>query len=261
MSSLTKLTEVVVSCFYLSIKVFNFYQKKNIGLELSNFLFAGHGHLPITRLPSLRAELVQFLLEDSEASTSFGDRPYLNMYHLLELDTEATLEVFKGAFVEDETQRAMISPSVSANQIMETESDSVVGSFELIQEMVNALVSVLSKDKSQVHEYSGSDDKEPDAWPTRNDMGCIFEFIAYFISQKQAKVSKNVVTQILVHLTSESLVSTEVPEHKLEMLKKRERQVISLIEMLPESDWDAAHVLNMCENAQFFLVLFNPVYY
>ncbi|KAK4743512.1 hypothetical protein SAY87_001513 [Trapa incisa] len=213
----------------------------------------GHGNLSVTRLPSLRAELVQFLLEDSEAPTSLGYTPYLNMYHLLELDTEATLEVLRCAFVEDETQTVVGSPFDSANPTMETESDSVMGSFELIQKMVNALVSVLSKDTSQIYEHGVIDNKEPDQWPTTNDMGCILEFIAYFISQKRAKVPKIVVTQILEHLTSKNLVSTEIPENKLEMMKRRERQVLSLLEMLPESDWDAAHVLNICEKAQFFL--------
>ncbi|KAF8412055.1 hypothetical protein HHK36_000008 [Tetracentron sinense] len=69
----------------------------------------GHGTLHPTRLPSLRTELVQFLLEDSNAlnsqvTTSFklstGACP--NLYHLLQLDTEATLEVLRYAFPEDE---------------------------------------------------------------------------------------------------------------------------------------------------------------
>ncbi|XP_031383259.1 vacuolar protein sorting-associated protein 8 homolog [Punica granatum] len=214
----------------------------------------GHGNLPGTRLPSLRAELVQFLLEESEASTSSSDRPYLNLYHLLELDTEATLEVLKCAFAKDETQAPDISLSDSANQLVGTESEFVAGGLKLIQEVVDALVCILNKDISQMHEYRNDDDKVADAWPSLDDMGYLFEFIAYFISRKWAKVSRDVLTRILEHLTSDNLVSAEVPENKEELLKKREKQVLSLLETLPESDWDAAYVLNMCENAQFFLV-------
>jgi hypothetical protein len=80
---------------------------------------------PTTRLPSLRAELLQFLLEQSDAlnsqavSSLSSGGAYLNLYHLLQLDTEATLDVLRCAFVEDEIPKPNFSLHDSADENME----------------------------------------------------------------------------------------------------------------------------------------------
>ena len=215
-------------------------------------IFAGRGTIPPTRLQSLRKELVEFLLEDSNAlkSQTNSKQPYLNLYLLLELDTEATLDVLRCAFVEDEISIAGSSSLNSADQFVEEakeENDVTEPQKTLVQNTVDALVQLIDMKVSPDTTSSTGDDGSIKEWPLK-DIGYLFEFIAYYVAFQRAKVSKAVLCQILEYLTSDNVsIRSSTP-------KNREKQVLALLEVLPESDWDAAYVLELCERAQYHQV-------
>ncbi|KAK6285862.1 hypothetical protein POUND7_012041 [Theobroma cacao] len=221
----------------------------------------GQGTLPPSRLSSLRTELLQFLLEVSDgqdrksASTLAFGGAYLNLYYLLELDTEATLDVLKCAFIEDKSPKPDSSFSESGNANVEArkendlmaESDTI-----LVQKTVDALVHVLDKNVSRTDGLPSNDDTESiDAWPSKKDMGYLFEFIAYYVACGRAKISKIVLNQILEYLTLENNIPQSVSTISTETSKRREMQLLALLEVVPESDWDQSYVLQLCENAHF----------
>ncbi|XP_022757621.1 vacuolar protein sorting-associated protein 8 homolog isoform X2 [Durio zibethinus] len=223
----------------------------------------GHGTLPPSRLSSLRTELLQFLLEVSDghnrksASRLAFEGAYLNMYYLLELDTEATLDVLKCAFIEDKfPEPDSFSEPGNANAEAKKEKDLMAESeIMLVQNTINALVHVLDKNVSRTDGLATSDNAESiEAWPSKKDMGYLFEFIAYYVACGRAKISKTVLNQILEFLTLEnngpqsvSTISTETP-------KRREKQLLALLEVVPETDWNQSYVLQLCENALFYQV-------
>lgn len=179
---------------------------------------------------------------------------YINLLYLLELDTEASLLVLRCAFTDEETNLD-ISSYDSANGITEIENDTAAENIKLIQEIVTALIHVLDVDVRRIHKSSSSETKMSDMWPSTNDTGHIFEFLAYFVAFKRAKVSKDVLTRILEHLIFEdSSISGGLEQNVGSLRKRREKQVLSLLEIVPESDWEAAHVLHLCEKAQFHQV-------
>ncbi|RVW37739.1 Vacuolar protein sorting-associated protein 8-like [Vitis vinifera] len=222
----------------------------------------GHGTLPPTRLPSLRTELVQFLLEDlnalnSQAVSSLSStRALPNLYHLLELDTEATLDVLRYAFVEDEITKPDVSLHDSTDANMEAGKEiDLMGEIQnlLVQNTVNALIHIL--DISQKNRSSGSSDiGSLELWPSKKDMGHLFEFVAYYVACKRANVSKTVLSQILEYLTSENKLPQSSSKESVGTLKRREKQVLALLEVVPEKDWDASYVLHLCEKAEFYQV-------
>ncbi|KAI4355307.1 hypothetical protein L6164_004095 [Bauhinia variegata] len=224
----------------------------------------GRGTVPPTRMPSLRKELVQFLLEDSNAPKSqtnsdlISKGQYLNLYHLLELDTEATLNVLRCAFIEDELSNARSSSLDSVGSDIEDtekENDSVPEIQNLlVQNTVDAIIYILDKDVLPSDATSqGGDDGLVKEWPSMKDIGHLSEFIAYYVSLLQAKVSKGVLCQTIEYMTSESYFPNTVTIHS-STARKREKQVLALLEVLPESDWEASYVLNLCERVQFHQV-------
>lgn len=223
----------------------------------------GHGTLPSTRLPSLRAELVQFLLEESDAQNSQAASSlllkgsYLNLYHLLELDTEATLDVLRCAFIEDETPKSDFYACDMADTNAEPNNgNKMVAECQnmLVQNTVNALVHILDEDISSTDGSASKDDSgSVEAWPSTKDIGHIFEFIACYVASGRATVSKSVLSQILQYLTSEKNVPQSIPSH-IETSKRREKQLLALLEAVPETDWNASDVLHLCENAHFYQV-------
>ncbi|KAK9279894.1 hypothetical protein L1049_013577 [Liquidambar formosana] len=224
----------------------------------------GHGTLPPSRLPSLRTELVQFLLEDSnvlnsEAISSLSSAgAYPNLYHLLELDTEATLNVLKCAFVEDDIPKPdfpMHDP-VDVNMEAKKENDSSDESQNLlVQDTVNSLVHILDLDISQMDRSAGDDDlKSLEVWPSKKDIGHLFEFVAYYVACKRANITRSVLSQILEYLTSENNLPSNVSPQNIVALKRREKQVLALLEVVPETEWNASYVLQLCEKAQFYQV-------
>lgn len=212
----------------------------------------GHGTLPPERLPSLRMELIQFLLEDCNAPSSLAvATTYKNLYHLLELDTEATLDVLRCALVEKELQLDYFLPE-STDLIQEpmNGSDSEAESKNLTQKIVDVLALILETARS-----SFPNDASSNAfWPSKDEIGCIIEFIANYVACEKAEVSKELLRQILEYLTSEVDLLSSVSRQKTESLRRREKMVLALLEVVPETDWDGAHLLHLCEKAQFYQV-------
>ena len=128
--------------------------------------FAGHGTLPPTRLPSLRIELIQFLLEESDAPNSWAvtslspTGAYPNLYHLLQLDTETTLDVLRCAFAEDEIPKSNYPLHDSSNSSMAAMkgSDSQAENPNLVQKIVDVLYLILNMGNFQIDKSIDSDD-------------------------------------------------------------------------------------------------------
>lgn len=195
-------------------------------------------------------------LKSQAVSSQSTTRVLPNLYHLLELDTEATLDVLRCAFVEDEITKHDVSlhDSSDANIDAGKEIDLMaeIHNF-LVQNTVNALIQIL--DVCQKNRSSGSSDiGSLDLWPSKKDMGHLFEFIAYYVACKRADVSKIVLSQILDYLTLENNLAQSSSKESAGTLKRREKQVLALLEVAPEKDWDASYVLNLCEKAKFYQV-------
>ncbi|KAL4620189.1 hypothetical protein ACB092_06G135400 [Castanea dentata] len=90
-------------------------------------------------------------------------------------------------------------------------------------------------------------------WPSKKDIGHMFEFIACYVACERANVSKSVLSQILEYLTSQNNFPTSVSSHHITSTR-REKQVLALLEVVPEIDWNASYVLGLCEKAQFYQV-------
>lgn len=223
----------------------------------------GHGTLPSERLPSLRMELVQFLLEDSggpksqRATSLISTGAYMNLHYLLELDTEATLDILSIAFGEDGNFKPESSLCLSLDPTDDNakDNDSITGNHDIIvQKTVDALVLILDVDISQTIRSTGSDDTEFGVWPSTKDIGHLIEFIANYIASKRANVSKSVLSQILEYLTSEDCLLPNGLEQKNESKKRRENKVLALLEAVSQTEWNASYVLHLCEKVQFYQV-------
>ncbi|XVF80311.1 hypothetical protein PTKIN_Ptkin15bG0060800 [Pterospermum kingtungense] len=224
----------------------------------------GQGTLPASRLPSLRTELLQFLLEVSDgqgrksaSNLAFGGA-YRNLYYLLELDTEATLDVLKCSFIDYKSPQpdSFLAESGDANVDAEEENDSMAKSETiLVQNVIDDLVHVLDKNASQKDRLASNDDIEPvKAWPSKKDIGYLLEFIAYYVACGRAKISKTVLNQILEYLTFENNSLRSVSTSSTETSKIREKQLLALLEVVPETDWDQSYLLQLCENGGFYQV-------
>lgn len=233
-------------------------------MKYHNLLSSGQGTLPPSRLLSLRTELLQFLLEVSDrqdknsALTSAFEGTYLNLYYLLELDTEATLDVLKCAFIEEKSPEpdSSFSDSGEANVEAKKEKDLMAESKTmLVQITIGALVQVLGKNTLQTDGLANYEDSQfIEAWPTKKDMGYLFEFIACYVACGRAKIPKTVLNQILEYMTSVNDSSQSVSTMSTERSKRREKQLLALLEVVPETDWDQSYVLQLCENACFYQV-------
>ncbi|KAL9245443.1 hypothetical protein vseg_019100 [Gypsophila vaccaria] len=216
----------------------------------------GHGTIPNERLSSLRTELVQLLLEDSggpKPQTSAGltfAGAYLNLYYLLELDTEASLDVLRIALVADEKSSLQ---SADVATVDPNETDSIHENL-MIQKIVDALVLVLDVDISQTITSSGNNDANVGAWPSRKDIGHLIEFIASYIASNRATVSKSVLSQILEYLMSENYLLPDNSEQLNQSKKRREKKVLAMLDAVPQSEWNASYVLHLCEEAKFYQV-------
>ncbi|XP_071726434.1 uncharacterized protein [Rutidosis leptorrhynchoides] len=207
----------------------------------SGFAFPpGHGSISPARLPSLRMELIDLLLEDSDAPTSWGltslstKNSYKNLYHLLELDTEATLGVLRCAFINDNL----------LHDLSAVENDSTSPSQHLIQKTVDVLAPVLESIKTQ-----------PDTdWPSKNDINHILDFVSHFIACEGVKVSNELLGQIFEYLILEANVPLNVETTSGEYFRRRENEVLALLDAVPETDWDYRCLLDMCEKAHFYQV-------
>uniref|UniRef100_A0A803M377 RING-type domain-containing protein n=1 Tax=Chenopodium quinoa TaxID=63459 RepID=A0A803M377_CHEQI len=223
----------------------------------------GHGKLPSERLPSRRMELLQFLLQDSGGSksqtgaslTSTG--AFLNLHYLLELDTEATLDVLRMSYLEDEQSKLdnSLPNSPDATDDNPIDNELIAGDQDmLVQKIVDALVIVLDVNISQSVRSTGDDDASMVVWPSKKDIGYLIEFVASYVACKRANVSKSVLSQILEYLTSENHLALDDREQKHESKKTREKKVLALLGAVPQTEWNASYVLHLCEKAQFHQV-------
>ncbi|XP_057778554.1 uncharacterized protein LOC130997300 [Salvia miltiorrhiza] len=216
----------------------------------------GHGNLSPLRVTSLRKELLDFLLEDSSAPNSWAvtslssSEAYANMLHLLELDTEATLQVLKLAFVDVELSTSGQPSEEATNINMEPDE-----SDKLVQRVVDILAGVLNagyfRSDSPV---CSTDINLVEVWPSKKDVGHMYDFIAYYVAYGQATVSKDILSQILQYLTSEVNISDTLSENTTNIFRRREKQLLSLIQVVPGTQWDAPYLLQLSEKAQFHQV-------
>ncbi|CAN6969695.1 unnamed protein product, partial [Brassica rapa subsp. trilocularis] len=218
----------------------------------------GHGTLVPTRLPSLRTELIQFLLEKSNSPESSrcvsSPRIYLNLYHLLGLDTEATLDVLRYAFAESEMVDHETLLLESGEVSLESKTDGSIPEDRcndmLIQNVIEALVHIIDGGVSQLDESGDPDDSKSDKkWPSKEDTSHLFEFVAYYAARGRASIPKSVLAQILDYLTSDHILPTYNMSPKM-----RENQFLNLLQAVPETDWDVAYVSQLCEKAHFYQV-------
>ncbi|KAI0500748.1 hypothetical protein KFK09_018964 [Dendrobium nobile] len=218
----------------------------------------GHGYLPPSRLPSVRKELLEFLLEDSKISTSQVSKKLKsscgnlsNLLCILSLDTEAALDVLKCAFNEPET---INDPSVldlaASHANLENQHELKYSKTQdaVVQSIANALISILDLESDLVSFFEMDDNS--DAWPLKKDIHCILEFIGYLVATKNAKISTRVLMHILEYLTSSSLTLLDYSEKNNALLK--ERQALSVLKAVPQEIWNSSFVLPLCVEAKFF---------
>ncbi|CAA6655878.1 unnamed protein product [Spirodela intermedia] len=210
----------------------------------------GHGTLPPSRLPSVRKELLEFLLEDSTALTSkviqnfkssYGACPYL--CYLLWLDTESALEVLRCAFIEESLVKSNNSMEKCTEFNVEDNADAPKNAEDkntLLQNIVNLLIIILNVGSNETRSFQVDENGIIESWPLKKDVDHVIEFIAHFIASKRVTVSGNVLKYILEYLTS------DLPS------SQREKQVLSLLKVVPQMDWDSSSVLDQCLKAQFF---------
>lgn len=222
----------------------------------------GHGTLPSERSPSLRMELVQFLLEESggpKSQTAAGlnsTGAYLNLHYLLELDTEATLDVLRIAFGDYGNFKPEISlPDSSAEANNSAKDDSSTENQDMmVQKTVGALVLILDINISQSIRSAGNDDTGLQVWPSEKDIGHLIEFIASYVASRRANVSKSVLSQILEYLISDQCLLPNDSEEKSESRKRREKKLLALLDAVPHTEWNPSYVLHLCEEVQFYQV-------
>lgn len=206
------------------------------------------------RLPFLRKELLQFLLEESSSvpnSSAVTSLPlsgaYANMVYLLEFDTEATLEVLGCAFTDVEHPKSSDSPQELINISMEPPE-----SEKLIQRMVDILADILEASCLKTGSPICCPDSDfVEVWPSRKDVCLMYDFIAHYVACEKANVSRGILTKILEYLTSDINTSNT---QTVEIFKKREKKLLSLIQAVPGSHWDAPYLLRLSGKADFHQV-------
>ncbi|XP_009594307.1 uncharacterized protein [Nicotiana tomentosiformis] len=222
----------------------------------------GRGTLPPTRVPSLKRELVQFLLEEASSPNSSTamclpySGPHPNLLSLLELDTEATLDVFRYAFVEggNESFSPAWNPANLKTETTEVDILAIEGE-NLVQKVVDVLAAILDMSYFQTGgSFNSKDERCTDIWPTKKDIEYILDFISFFITFEKATVSKDTLRQILEYLTLGNETYPNVSRRIVETFNRRQKQLTALLEVLPEEDWDAHYLLNLCEKGQLHQV-------
>lgn len=253
------------------------------------FLTAGNGTLSPSRLPHLRTELLEYLLDVMESKKEVIMTPhglgqkYSRLLYLLTLDTQATLQVLGAAFPEDGPlgvgKRDCVYPLIRTNseedglnklvelQIKSHSSPNQEGISEglkLAQITVNALIHVLqtvesARSKSRTEEKSSDAEySTEECWPSDRDIGDIFEFVAYFAAGKYAVVPTAVLSLIFEYLTSPSLENLErvqdLERKKLDILRQREDLMLAVLKAVPKSSWQAERTLDLALNIGFWKV-------
>ncbi|CAB4270334.1 unnamed protein product [Prunus armeniaca] len=96
---------------------------------------------------------------------------------------------------------------------------------------VDTLIHIIIKGISPIDGSPGNDDTASIAdWPSKKDIGHLFEFTAYYVACGRANVSKHVLSQILEYLTSKNNFPSWVAGDSITP-KRREKQVLGLLEV------------------------------
>ncbi|MCO5587402.1 hypothetical protein L7F22_041351 [Adiantum nelumboides] len=221
----------------------------------------GRGEIVATRLPALRSELLQCLLdirpltpsEDDEKRMIFQSVIHPRLSCLLAFDIKATLEVLRYAFPESGPLgigKECVNQDFPGFNTEESElvSESKIG-LQLLQHIVGALTDILER----IHLHAvNADSKSPvevDAWRVcmaNIDAGQIMEFIADFVSSRQAKVSRVVLARIVDYLANAD------KRLKVNDARRREGILVKLLDGVPESEWDSDYVLELALQAHFW---------
>ncbi|XP_021314780.1 uncharacterized protein LOC8055060 isoform X2 [Sorghum bicolor] len=208
----------------------------------------GHGIIPRSRLHSVREELLQFLLEESKPLTSEVFKGFnascgkcLNICYLLWMDTEATLEVLKCAFVQDNFEPRDELPSTVNED--GTDAGSPEGQNTMVQSAVDSIVDIVGLENDVICSVVMGK-TESEFWPSEKDFGYLMEFVSFLVSHKRAHASKRVVMHILTYLIS-SYDDTRTRTQK-------EKEVLQLFNAVPQNDWNSDFVLNLCSHAHFY---------
>ncbi|MCL7022685.1 hypothetical protein MKW94_004174 [Papaver nudicaule] len=218
----------------------------------------GHGTISPTRLPSVRTELVFFLLEDSKPMISelatgckYSSGACPNLHHLLWLDTEATLEVLRVAFLE-----VPKSDLDASNPDTEDDEENSEKSNEnqnlMVQHTINSLTNILDLEITEVDASCVDGTGCLRIWPSKKDIGYLLEFISYFITRERAIVSKGVLSRVLEYLISETTLSHS--NLKTKSSRSREKHVLAVLRAVSVTDWDSSYVLHLSEQAQCYQV-------
>lgn len=170
------------------------------------------------------------------------------------MDTEATLEVLRYAFVEKEMVNHESHLLESDEVSLESKTDGSLPKVRcndiLIQNLIDALVHVLDGGLSQADESGNPNDSKSDKnWPSKEDTSHLFEFVAYYAAHGRVSIPKSVLAHILDYLTSDHILPTYSVSSKM-----RENQLLNLLKAVLETDWDVTYVLQLCEKAHFYQV-------
>ena len=180
-------------------------------------------------------------------SSSSGKCP--NICYLLWMDTEATLEVVKCAFAQENfqptcTPDASVSKDEDDTNIERTDSQNV-----LLQSVVDTIIHIVGLENEAIHSVvvGTAESEESELWPSVNDFGHIIEFVSFFVSHKMANASQRVLKHILKYLTSST---TSYDDKKM----PPQKEVLQLFNVVPQTDWNSDYVLNLCLDAHFHQV-------
>ncbi|ONK64159.1 uncharacterized protein A4U43_C07F22710 [Asparagus officinalis] len=214
----------------------------------------GHGSLSPSRLPSVRKELLHFLLEHSKSVSSKvlkmfdslnGNFP--NLCYLLLLDTEATLHVLRYAFPEERKVPDVASQNLTASSTesgIDCHSESLENKKLMAQSTVDVFISILDLESEMVRSFAIEGDNT-EVWPSKKDAAHLFGFIAFLVICNGATISGKVLKHILEYLTSCD------PSEKIATMEE-EKQVVSLLKAVPQTEWDSSYVLHLCSKAHFY---------
>lgn len=221
----------------------------------------GHGQIPPSRLPALRAELLQCLLDDkplrvaqtAEKLPNFHSIIHPRLSYLLSFDLLATLEVLQYAFPEDGPlglgkECLKQSVEIASSEEAEYNNDTKDG-LQLLQEVVGALTDILER----IHLYTVDVSKphvEVDAWQSQMskiNAGYVMEFIAQYVASNRAKVPRVILARIV-----EYLASADRKSKKDEDARRKEAILVKLLNGVPASEWESIHVLELSLRAQFW---------
>lgn len=221
-------------------------------------LASGHGSLPASRLPGLRAEILQFLL-DREGSirgrslTSFKAEEatvYPRLWFLLHVDMQATLLVLRSAFPEHGPlgigkQGFAYLTSADDEELVLSASEDVHDGVRYVQATVNALIEISKKSHKVTSDSEEAEDSDLH-WPSEEDVGHLLDFVAQFVASRHAVVSSSTFMRILEYVASPTLVS--------DVARAKEDLMVRLLSVVPDSNLDLSRALQLAQMNNFWQV-------